>query len=163
RAFVTLSQLNEVLVLDPTDPAAAGIVIPIQGEDPRALAASADGTKVFVAIFESGNHSTVVARSAVSTVSGPYAGQNPPPNAGSNCVPPIAADLPPPPPVAQIVKKASDGTWRDVNGADWSAFVTWDLHDHDVAVIDVSALTVTYVSGLLTNVTSISASSNGNV
>ena len=58
-------------------------------------------------------------------------------------------ELPTPPTVGLIVQKASDGTWRDDNGVDWSEFVTWDLHDHDVAVIDAGSLSVSYVTGLM--------------
>ncbi|MEE9533744.1 MAG: hypothetical protein V3W06_04945, partial [Acidimicrobiia bacterium] len=82
RAFVTVSQLNQVKVYDPGDPAAAPNVFAIEGEDPRALAT--DGTTVWVAIFESGNRTTVLGESVVSGAVNPYPGDpNPPPNAGS--------------------------------------------------------------------------------
>ncbi|MFO0829156.1 MAG: YncE family protein [Phycisphaerales bacterium] len=163
RAFVTLSQLNRVLVLDPAAPSAAGTSIAIQGEDPRALAVSPDGTKVYAAIFESGNHSTLLQRQVVSIPAGPYAGQNPPPNSGTEFSPPIASGLPAPPVVSQIVRKGADGTWRDGNGRDWTQFVNWDLHDHDVAIIDAATLGVTYASGLMTTPMSIATAPNGNV
>ena len=58
RAFVTVSQLNQVKVYDPLDLSAAPVVIDLAGEDPRALAT--DGTSVYAAIFESGNLTTIL-------------------------------------------------------------------------------------------------------
>lgn len=148
RAFVSVSQANQIKVYDPANLAAPPLTINVQGEDPRALAT--DGTRVYAAIFESGNRTTILSRDVVSSPASPYAGQpNPPPNDGPNFAPPIDPGLPPAPPVALIVKKMPDNTWRDDNGADWSSAVTWDLHDHDAAVIDAATLAVTYVPGLM--------------
>ncbi len=163
RAFVTLSQLNRVLVLDPTNPSVGGINVAIQGEDPRSLDVSPDGTKVYAAIFESGNHSTLVSRASVNNASGPFGGQNPPPNDGTTFSPPIAQNLPAPPVVSHIARKGTDGLWRDGNGTNWSQFITWDLHDHDVAIINASTLAVTYASGLMTTVASVGVAPNGTV
>ncbi|MBX2882440.1 MAG: beta-propeller fold lactonase family protein [Granulosicoccus sp.] len=55
RAFVTASEANTVNVFDLTNLSAPPQNITIQGEDPRALAVSADGQTVFAAVFESGN------------------------------------------------------------------------------------------------------------
>lgn len=148
RAFVSVSQLNQVRVFDPTTLAQVGSPVDIQGEDPRALAT--DGVNVYAAIFESGNHTTVLSREVVSSTVNPYPGDpNPPPNAGSAFVPPIAS--PTPPTVALIVKKVN-GNWVDDNtqaGLNWNAAVTWDLHDHDVAVINAGSLMVSYITGLM--------------
>ncbi len=163
RAFVTLAQLNQVRVFDPANPATPPITVPIQGEDPRALTVNAAGSTVFVAIFESGNRSTLVPRPAVSAPNGPYGGQNPPPNSGNVFDPPIAPDLDPPPPVGQIVKQASDGTWRDDNDGNWSAQVTWGLHDQDVAMIDANTLSVTFAKSLMTIVAGIAVTPAGDV
>jgi len=175
RAFVSVSQQNEIWVLDPANLAAPPVVIPVFGEEPRALARSADGTKVFAAIFDSGNGTTVLGGGAagmatlgfppnvVTIVGGPYGGQNPPPNDGAAFVPPIAAGLPAPPAVGLIVRKVAPGLWLDDNGGDWSSLVGgaqapssgrpvgWDLPDHDVAVIDASTLALTYLDRLMTN------------
>jgi YVTN family beta-propeller protein len=163
RAFVTLSQLNRVLVLDPANPTVPGVNVAIQGEDPRALAVSPDGTRVYAAIFESGNHSTLLSRNQVNAVSGPYGGQNPPPNSGNLFDPPIAGGLAPPPVVTHIVRKQANGQWRDGNDRNWTNFVTWDVHDHDVAIIDANALTVTYSNGLMTTVAGLAVAPNGTV
>ncbi|HSH74490.1 MAG TPA: hypothetical protein VLA09_02205, partial [Longimicrobiales bacterium] len=148
RAFVTVSQRNQLKVYDPADPFAAPIVIDLAGEDPRALAT--DGQTVYAAIFESGNDTTVLNEQVVSSNLNPYAGdQNPPPNDGDAFDPPIAEGLPAPPEASIILKKDASGVWRDDNGADWSAAVTWDLHDHDVAIIDADTLSVDYATGIM--------------
>ncbi|MCA8959253.1 MAG: hypothetical protein KDC38_02020 [Planctomycetes bacterium] len=173
KAFVTCSQVNQVWVFDPSDLAAAPTVLDIEGEDPRALAVSPDGSTVYAAIFESGNRSTVLGGglavsatlsfppNAVSSPLGPYGGVNPPPNSGTSFDPPIAAGLPTPPAVGLIVKQDEFGLWMDDNGGDWTELVTgplagesgrlpgWHLVDHDVAVIDADTLSVGYLTGLM--------------
>ena len=124
RAFVSLSQLNQVNVYDPTDLSTPPIVLDIQGEDPRALAT--DGGNVYVAIFESGNKTTALNEAFFVSVPNlnPYPGDpNPPPNDGDGFSPPIDPDLPVPPPVSLIVKKQSNGAWLDDNNGDWSPAV----------------------------------------
>ncbi len=148
RAFVSVSQLNQVKVYDPENLAAAPVTIAIEGEDPRALAT--DGVTVYAAIFESGNRTSVLAQTVVSSAVNPYAGDaNPPPNFGTAFDPPILPNLPAAPDVSLIVKKVGPGDWRDDNTGNWSAAVSWDLHDHDVAIIDASTLVVTYATGVM--------------
>ncbi len=148
RAFVTVSQLNEVKVYDPLDLSAGPTVLLIEGEDPRALAT--DGTTVYAAIFESGNRTTVLGQQVVSSPVNPYPfDANPPPNSGAFFDPPIAPGLPTPPAVSMIVRKDGAGVWGDDNGGNWSAAVAWDLHDHDVALIDAGSLGITYATGLM--------------
>ncbi len=170
RAFVSCSQVNKVQVFDPQNPAALPVEIAIDGEDPRAMAVSPDGTKVDVAIFESGNRSTILGGTpvpgffppdVVGHPAGPYGGANPPPNAGTAFDPPMTPSNPPPPPVGLIVRKDSLGRWMDDNAGDWTDFVSganaplsgrpvgWDLLDHDLAVIDAGTLGVDYVGGLM--------------
>ena len=171
RAFVSCSQANVVLVFDPANLAAAPTRVALQGEDPRALAVSADGSSVYAAIFDSGNRTTVLGGGAVMNIgfppnvvsdpAGPYAGANPPPNAGAGFDPPIAGGLPTPPPVALIVRQHAAGQWLDDNAGDWTALVSgaqaalsgrpvgWTLLDHDVALIDAATLAVTYADGLM--------------
>ncbi len=171
RAFITCSQAKTLLVVEPHAPLAPPQRVPLQGQAPRALAVSPDGRKVYAAIFESGNGSTVLGGgntlagffppNAVSDPSGPYGGINPPPNAGSTFSPAINPALPPPPPSPLIVKKDANGRWVDDNAHDWTALVSgpnaaasgrrvgWDLLDHDLAIIDANQLSVTYASGLM--------------
>ncbi|WP_224245972.1 YncE family protein [Hyalangium gracile] len=171
QAFITCSQANTVLVVNPAQPLAPARRVPLLGEDPRALAVSSDGRKVYAAIFESGNQSTVLGGggtlpglfppNAVSDPLGPYGGLNPPPNAGSTFFPPIRPELPPPPPQPLIVKKNAQGQWMDDNAHDWTALVSgpnasasgrpqgWRLPDRDLAIIDAATLSVTYATGLM--------------
>src|SRR5262249_50830971 len=118
----------------------------IQGKNPRALAT--DGTRVYVAIFESGNRSMVLPASTVSDPSGPYGGVNPPPNNGATFNPPIANGLPTPPPTALIITKEGRN-WKDDNQHIWDALVTWNLNENDIAEIQTSGLAVTYAKNVL--------------
>jgi YVTN family beta-propeller protein len=173
RAFVTCSQPSELWVFDPAQLDLAPTVVALVGQEPRALARSVNGQFVYVALFESGNRSTVLGGgidpaaprafppNVVSNPAGPWGGANPPPNAGAAFDPPLDPALGTPPPVSLIVKKDALGAWRDDNGGDWSAFVSgpqadlsgrpvgWDLADHDVARVQASTLAVTYSSGLM--------------
>ena len=173
RAFVSCSQANTVLVFDLANLGAAPTRVSIFGEDPRALAVSADGTQVYAAIFESGNGSTVLGGGAagaanigfppnvVNLATTPYGGVNPPPNAGAGFNPPINLTQGTPPKVSLIVKKDASGKWMDDNNHDWTPWVSganavesgrrvgWDLADNDVAVIDVAALSVSYARRMM--------------
>ncbi|MFN0008985.1 MAG: hypothetical protein ACKVXR_13870, partial [Planctomycetota bacterium] len=170
RAFVSCSQANTVLVYDLASLSQAPTRIAIDGEDPRAMAVSGDGTKVYVAVFESGNSTTILGGGGIATSyppnavndpTGPYAGVNPPPNQGNSFSPPVNPANPPPPPVGLIVRKNAAGQWMDDNQHDWTSFVTgvkapasgrpvgWDLSDNDVAVIDSATLAVAYARRLM--------------
>ena len=151
KAFVTCSGTEDVRVFSLSNLAAPASVVAIQGEMPRAMAVSPDGTKVYAAIFASGNKTTILNAGQVSSPSGPYGGLNPPPNAGNLFSPPLNPANPLPPRVGLIVQKNGAGQWEDDNGRVWSGpnFVTWDMHDQDVAVIDPSSLGVSYVTGLM--------------
>ncbi len=152
RAFVSVSQLNQVRVYDPATLAQVpGSPLAIQGEDPRALAVSNDGSKVIVAIFESGNRSVIIPASVVSNPASPYGGVNPPPNSGAGFNPPIAAGLPTPPPVGIIVHK-EQGHWRDDNLHDWDALVPYNTHDNDAVVINANTLAMSNITGLVLNI-----------
>lgn len=176
RAFVSCSHANTVQVFELSNLSAAPVSIPILGEDPRAMGVSPDGLRVFVAVFESGNRSTVLGggSAAASTIgfppnvvndpAGPWGGVNPPPNSGAAFEPPI--NVPNPPRVSLIVKKDTQGRWMDDNGGDWTTLVSgpvipgtsanksgrvegWDLYDHDLAFIDADSLDTYYATGLM--------------
>ena len=172
RAFVSCGQASTVLVFDPANLAAAPVTVALDAEDPRAMAVSADGTKVYVAVFNSGNGSTVLGGGGTGTnlafppnvvndAAGPWGGVNPPPNSGAAFVPPQNPNNPAPPKVSLIVKKDTGGQWMDDNGGNWTSLVSgaqadksgrlpgWDLPDRDVAVIDASSLAVTWVTRLM--------------
>ncbi|MDP6409463.1 MAG: hypothetical protein QGI46_08810 [Planctomycetota bacterium] len=173
RAFVSCSQANSVLVYDPSDLSIAPITLDLEGEDPRAMVLSPDGSRVYVAIFDSGNSTTVLGGglldsggiafppNVVNQSLGPHGGQNPPPNAGSGFSPPQNPLNPAPPRVSLIVRKDDQGQWWDDSGGDWTLGVSgpqaglsgrpvgWDLYDHDVAVVDVQSLSVSYADHLM--------------
>ncbi|HTF88953.1 MAG TPA: hypothetical protein VK843_11130 [Planctomycetota bacterium] len=173
KAFVTCSAANSVLVFDLSNLTALPARISIFGEDPRALAVSPDGTKVYAAIFESGNDSTVLGGgttgvgnlgfppNVVNLPAGPYAGVNPPPNSGASFNPPLNAANGTPPKVSLIVKQNAAGQWMDDNNHNWTPWVSganaaqsgrvvgWDVADNDVAVIDTSSLSVSYVKHMM--------------
>lgn len=174
RAFVTCSGANKVQVFDLVTHDIVA-TIPIEGERPKAMAVSPDGKRVYVAIFESGNRSTIIAPpmtqledfptgGAVNFPSGPHGGLNPPPNSGDRFSPTANPRIPSsisPPRISLIVKKNQENRWMDDNRGDWTDFVSgakayftgrvpgWDLADHDVAVIDAQNLSVTYLTGLM--------------
>src|SRR5882762_2792633 len=87
RAWVSCSRTNAVFVIDPATRTAV-TNLAIDGERPRAMAASPDGSKVYVAIFESGNGTTILGRKLtplgtppgpgpMDATNGPYAGADP--------------------------------------------------------------------------------------
>ena len=171
RAFVSCSQANTVLVFDPADLSAPPVRLEIAGEDPRALAVDSLCRSVYVAVFESGNGSTILGGgltigggfppNVVNHGSGPHGGTNPPPNDGAAFDPPQKPGNPAPPAVGLIVKQDDLGRWMDDNGGDWSDLVDgpqaalsgrpvgWTLTDHDVAVIDAQSLTIDYIDRLM--------------
>lgn len=172
-AFVTCSQANVVQVWSQANLAAPAAEIPIAGEDPRAMGVSPDGSTVYVAVFESGNASTILAGSspfglagpvvAIPGIGSPYNGKTPPPNDGGfGFIPPSFPGNPFPPEVGVIVRKNAAGLWVDDNGADWTSFVTgadahyssritgWDLPDRDVFMINANTRAITgSATGLL--------------
>ncbi len=163
RAFVTLSSRNQLQVFDAAAPGAPTNTLALDGEEPRAMAVSPDGTRVYVAFFESGNGTTALSTARVSNAAGPYGGVNPPPNSGTQFSPPLAPGLPPPPPVAQIVRKNANGQWIDDNNRDWSSLVPWNIADNDVAIINSSSLAVSYVSRAMTSVMQLATAPDGRV
>lgn len=174
-AFVSCSQANTVLVFDPADVNAPIAEIAIPAEDPRALAVSPDGATVYVAIFESGNGTTILGGGAadgtlgfppnvVDDPVGPYGGVNPPPNDGAGFTPPKNPSNPAAPRVGLIVRKDADGAWMDDNNGDWTDLVSganashsgrqpgWDLPDRDVVIIDAATRAITGYANRLMNI-----------
>jgi YVTN family beta-propeller protein len=176
KAYVSCGQTKVVMIFDPANLATAAVNIPILGEQPRSMSVSPDGLTVYVAIFESGNNTTVLAGGAAGTnitaplqvvnnAAGPYGGVNPPPNSGAVFSPAIAAQNtspnPLPPKVSLIVRKNAAGQWMDDNSHNWTNFVSgasaaqssrpvgWDLYDNDVAMINTATNAVSYVHGLM--------------
>jgi YVTN family beta-propeller protein len=116
KAFVSAATTDELQVFDAISRAPLG-VIDIFGKDPRALAVSPDGSKVYAVIQRSGNGTTVLPASAAP----------PPP-------PPSNITLPPAPQQGLIIR---------ADDPQWSSQVPYTLPDHDVAEIDVASQTIT--------------------
>ena len=174
KAFVSCSQVNQIMVFDTSNLTTAAQIVDVMAEDPRAMVVNPDGSKVYVASFESGNKTTILAGgidesdgtlgfpgNPVNRDPSPYQGQNPPFNNGSSFFPAMNPNLPTPPKVSLIIKQDSNGRWRDDNGEDWTSMVSgeqaglsgrvqgWTLLDHDISVIDTQTNAVSYVSGLM--------------
>ncbi|MBM4111472.1 MAG: hypothetical protein FJ254_08985 [Phycisphaerae bacterium] len=161
RAYVSLAQPRQVIVFDPAATAPALTTLTIAGCQPRTLATSPDGAQVYVAVFESGNRSVIVPRATVTAVSGPYGGQNPPPNSGTAFSPAVNPANPQAPPVAHIVRKNAQNQWRDGNNRNWTNLITWDVADNDVAIIQTATNTISYARGLMTTVAGLATAPNG--
>ena len=163
RAFVSLAMPSRLVSFDANAAAPTLTTTAILGSSPRALAISPDGTKVYLAVFESGNKTTVVPRTTVNLASGPYAGVNPPPNNGTTFDPPIATGLPTAPRVAHIVRRNAAGQWLDDNNRNWTSLVTWAPVDNDIAVVNTATLSTSYVTGLMSTVASVGVAPNGTI
>lgn len=116
-AFVSVSGNNEVRVYNAIT-RALQTIIPLNGQSPRAMTVSGDGTKVYVAFAESGNRTTLI---PVGTA---------PPQS-----PPTNPNLPAPPPVSLVV---------DANDPQWNpSVIKYVMPDNDVAEIDTATFSVT--------------------
>ena len=170
KAFVSCAQASEIYVFDTANLDTPPVILKVDAEEPRAMAVNADGTKVYVAAFESGNRTTVIGtaggaaspeKNPVVNVNGPYAGQDPPPNNGFGYSPQINPALPAVPPGnALIVRQNAAGQWMDSNNADWSLYIDgggegarrnigWTLFDNDVVVIDANTNAVSYLTSMM--------------
>lgn len=116
-------------------------IVTLPGDTPRALAVTPDGTKVYAAVFKSGNQSTVTA--PLLACDG-FDNDTPCTIAG-NTVPgsPIGPGTNyagiPAPRVGTLVKQTA-GKWLDGKGRDWSGIVKFTLPDTDVFSIDAATL-----------------------
>lgn len=130
-----------VKVFDANNPLANPVTIENFAKQPRALARNADGSRVFVSVFESGNQTTIVPESIVGANGG-----LPPPN------PAVRSGLPVPPNTSLIVKW--DGSnWRDEINRSWTTQIPYTLADVDLVVIDASSSVISArVRGIGTHV-----------
>src|SRR6185503_14297507 len=120
RAFVSAARNNQITVIDQ----ASHVVvtnIPVFGEHPRAMAVSADGTRIYAAFALSGNRTTLIPFNNPDVPAQPTAGMKP--------------GLPTPPRVSLIVD-AEDPAWNP-------SFIKFSMPDNDVVEIDTSSLAIT--------------------
>ena len=116
-------------------------IVNLFGDSPRALAVNPDGSRVYAAIFKSGNRTTTVPEEAVcdgGTLAAPcdVDGESMP---GGLPLPNTNLDGIPGPEVGLIVRQDDAGTWRDELGRDWSNAARFNLPDLDVFVLDADA------------------------
>ncbi len=128
HAYVSVSQEDAVKVYDAATLAPVGSPIAIQGRMPRALAVSADGSRVFAAVFHAGNRTSVLSFTEAND-------SLPAPN------PPLGPGVPPPPDVALIVQQQGND-WRDEAGKLWNSKIKYTLAEVDVAEIATATRTV---------------------
>jgi len=134
RAYVSVSQEDVVKVYDPGTLALLE-TIAIDGRMPRALAKTADESKVYVASFFGGNKTTVLSPADVPPDSMPLDPELP-----------MDPGLPPAPDVGLIVNNVA-GSWYDMYGTEWSSKVPYSIHDVDVAEIETATNSVTRTFG----------------
>jgi len=124
---------SDVWVFDATNPGGSSpTILSLFGDTPRALAASPDGSIVYVAVFHSGDQTTIVPAGQIATP--PPAFNVPDPNQTSNPVGQL-----PTPQVGVMLKYQSGTTWVDVTGTGHTGMVQFNLPDHDVFMLDATA------------------------
>ena len=125
---------------DTTMGGAPKTIITLFTDSPRALAVSADGSKVYAAGFKTGNQTTTITETLVTDNGGvPLARLNV--DTDGNGVPEAhmtdtAGNMQP---LTGLIVKFINGKWVDESGKDWSEFVKFNLPDKDVFVIDANA------------------------
>jgi YVTN family beta-propeller protein len=119
KAFVSASRNNRIGAFDLTTHTLL-TNIAVFGENPRALALSPDGTKVYAAFALSGNRTTLISFS------------NAPPQI-TNGTPPMSPTLPPPPQAGLIV---------DATDPAWTNLIRYTLPDYDVVELDAATMTI---------------------
>ncbi len=115
KAFVTAGASDRVSVFDAVTRAPLGTVS-IFGKDPRALAVSPDGTRVYAVVQRSGNGTTVL---------------------------PAGVQAPPPPTNGSLPAAPAQGIIVRADNPVWAGQIPYTLPDHDVAQINVATLAVT--------------------
>jgi YVTN family beta-propeller protein len=129
RAFVCVSQQDEIAVYDLTDLNLPPVYVALNQSDPRSLALSPEGSMLWVVALDSQNQTTAVPFATVQANGGP-----PPPNPPKT-VPQAAPD-------AALIVRHDGSAWRDESGKSWSSVVPYTLLDHDVIGVDTSSLAV---------------------
>jgi YVTN family beta-propeller protein len=122
-------------------------IITLFGDTPRALAVSPDGSRVYVAIFHSGNRSTTINAGFV-------------PNGGAATTGPLDCSAPPgglpapntnfqgiPGPEVGLIVKFDGAHWVDERGRCWDSVVRFSLPDRDVFAINATNDPPTPVAG----------------
>jgi len=112
-------------------------IVNLFSDVPRALAASADGSKVYAASFNSGNRTAIVALGQVPD-EGEAAGGVPLPNVNHAGV--AEPDM-------SLIVKYNGQHWVDETGRQWDDHIKFRLPDRDVFVINANLSTPALVPG----------------
>ena len=112
-------------------------IVNLFSDVPRALAASADGSKVYAAAFNSGNRTAVVPLAMIPDT-GEADGGIPLPNVNHAGVPE---------PDMSLIVKFDGQHWVDELGRAWDDKIRFNLPDKDVFVIDANAGTPALLAG----------------
>lgn len=96
-------------------------IVTLFGNSPRALARSADGSKVYTAIFHSGNQTTSLTADNLAKDG---------PNTDTGGIPA---------PDTGLIVRYNGSRWLDGDGNDWTDRVRFTLPDYDVFAIDANA------------------------
>jgi DNA-binding beta-propeller fold protein YncE len=128
KAFVSAATTDQIQVFDATTRASLGTVA-IFGKDPRALAVSPDGSRVYAVVHRSGNGTTIL---------------------------PFGVQAPPPPTNPALPAAPAQGIIVRANDPAWASQIPYTLPDNDVAQINTATLAVTrYFPGVGTTNTAI--------
>lgn len=106
-------------------------IVTLFSDTPRALAVSPDGKRVYAAAFHSGNRTTTITESVVTTHGG---------------LPPVIG-APAGAPNTGLIVKQQNGHWKDELGRNWDAQINFSLPDKDVFAIDATGATPHEISG----------------
>ena len=120
RAFVCVSQEDAIKIYDPANLAAAPVVVPVFASDPQALATDPAGDRVFAAVLESGNQTTIAGMADVVAHGG------------------LPSPNPPGRPDAALILRRVNGIWQDETGRNFNDSHPYTLPDHDVVVLDAN-------------------------
>jgi YVTN family beta-propeller protein len=132
RAYVSVSQEDAIKVYD-TATLALVTTIPVLGRMPRSLARTADGSKVYTAIFHAGNRTSVLTAAEVAdSIPDDLDFPRDPSNKLGH----------PAPAVGGIIQLQLND-WRDEYGKLWNSKAKYTLPDNDVVEISTSTNTVT--------------------
>ena len=128
KAFVSAATTDQIHVFDATTRASLGTVA-VFGKDPRALAVSPDGSRVYAVVQRSGNGTTIL---------------------------PAGVQAPPPPTNPSLPAAPAQGVIVRANDPAWASQIPFTLPDNDVAQINTATLAVTrYFPGVGTTNTAI--------
>ena len=135
----------DVWVWNMLDLAADPFILTFFGDTPRALAVSPDGTRVWAAVFLSGNQTTVLSEGAVLP---PGGGPLDPGTLANTLINDgfVSPGLPPPHQTEQgeeavltgLILRWDGAAWRDESNRDWTVRTRFHLPDLDVFEIDAS-------------------------